>query len=52
MLLQQGPADTTNFMILGFAVIFGAMIVHVWSLYSRANNLKKDLKMLKELEEK
>ena len=51
MFLQQGPAETTDFMILGFAVIFGVMLVHIWSLYSRANRLKKDLEVLEEMEE-
>jgi hypothetical protein len=50
MLFQQAPAETTNFMILGFAVIFVSILLHVWSLYSRANRLKKDLKMLEELD--
>lgn len=50
MFLQQGPAETTDFMILGFAVIFGVMLLHVWSLYSRANRLKKDIELLEEME--
>ncbi|MGD2026475.1 MAG: hypothetical protein PVI99_01550 [Anaerolineales bacterium] len=44
-------AETTNFMILGFAVIFGTIIVHLVSLYARAGRLKRDLAMLQELEE-
>jgi Na+-transporting methylmalonyl-CoA/oxaloacetate decarboxylase gamma subunit len=50
MLFQQGPAETTNFMILGFVFIFLSILIHVWSLYSRANRLKKDLEMLEELD--
>ena len=44
-------AETTNFMILGFAVIFVTMGVHLWSLYSRAGRLKKDLAMLEDMDE-
>jgi len=51
VVLQQGPADTTSYMWLGFGIIFGVIILHVLSLYSRANRLKKDLAFLKELEE-
>ena len=50
MLFQQGPAQTTNFMILGFVFIFVPILIHVWSLYSRTNRLKKDLEMLEELD--
>jgi hypothetical protein len=50
MLFQQGTAETTNFMILGFAFIFIPMLIHIWSMYSRANRLNKDMEMLKELE--
>jgi hypothetical protein len=44
-------AETTNYMILGFAVIFGTIGIHLWSLYSRAGRLKKDLAMLEDLDE-
>jgi hypothetical protein len=50
MLIQQGPAETTNFMIMGFAFIFVPILIHIWSLYSRANRLKKDMEMLEELD--
>ena len=29
------PAETTSYMILGFAVIFGTMGIHLWSLYNK-----------------
>ena len=44
-------AETTNFMILGFAVIFVTMGIHLWSLYSRAGRLKRDLAMLEDMDE-
>ena len=44
-------AETTNYMILGFAVIFITIGIHVWSLFNRSSRLKKDLALLEDLEE-
>jgi len=49
-LLQVGPADTTSYMIAGFAVIFGVMSLYVLSLVVRKRNLEKDLEVLTELD--
>jgi hypothetical protein len=49
-LLQVGPADTTSYMIAGFAVIFGVMSLYVLSLVIRKRNLEKDLEVLAELD--
>jgi len=45
-------AETTNFMILGFGVIFGTIFVYVFSLTSRLNRVRKDLEILRDLDEK
>ena len=50
MMLQEGPAQTTNYMIFGYAVIFGALLIYVISLYLRRRNLERDLELMKELE--
>ncbi|MFC2054799.1 hypothetical protein ACFLV7_10990 [Chloroflexota bacterium] len=50
-LLQVGPADTTSYMIAGFAVIFGVMFLYVLSLVVRKRNLEKDLEVLAELDQ-
>ena len=50
-LLQVGPADTTSYMIAGFAVIFGVMSLYVLSLVVRKRNLEKDLEVLAELDQ-
>ena len=50
-LLQEGPAETTGFMIAGYAVVFGVMLVYLISLYVRRRNLKQDMEVLQELEE-
>ena len=49
-LLQVGPADTTSYMIAGYAVIFGMMSLYVLSLVIRKRNLEKDLEVLAELD--
>lgn len=51
MLLQQGPAETTGYMIFGYVVIFGTMFVYLLSLISRWRNLQKDEELLKDIEQ-
>lgn len=50
-LLQEGPAETTNYMIAGYIVIFGVMLIYLISFYVRRRNLQQDLDLLQELEE-
>ena len=50
ILLQEGPADTTDFMIAGYAVIFGVMLIYLISLLVRQRNLNKDLEVLEEIQ--
>jgi hypothetical protein len=49
--LQEGPANTTNFMIAGYAVIFGIMLIYLISLLIRQRNLQKDLEVLEEIQD-
>jgi hypothetical protein len=44
--------ETTNYMIAGYAVIFGVMLVYLVSLFVRWRNLKQDVQILQELEDK
>jgi hypothetical protein len=48
--LQTGPANTTDFMIAGYAVIFGVILIYLVSLYVRNRNLKQDIEILEEME--
>lgn len=48
--LQNAPAETTSYMIAGFAVIFGVMLAYVVSIAIRTRNLMQDYEMLKSLE--
>ncbi len=47
---MQGPADTLNYMIAGYAVIFTVMIIYFASLVIRWRNLRQDQEMLEHLE--
>ena len=49
-LLQEAPAETTGYMIAGYGVIFGVMLLYVASLYIRKRNLLQDLDVLEEME--
>jgi hypothetical protein len=51
-LLQEAPAETTGYMIAGYVVIFGAMLVYLLSLLVRNRNLSQDLEVLEEMEKK
>jgi hypothetical protein len=51
-ILQQGPAETTAYMLAGYGVIFGVMLIYLFSLVWRKRNLHQDLEVLKDLEKK
>ena len=51
-LLMQAPADTISYMIAGFVVIFGVMLLYLLSLYIRKRNLEQDLVVLSEFVDK
>ena len=50
MFFQEAPAETTGYMIFGYVVIFGTMIIYLFSLFTRWRNYKKDQEALEELE--
>jgi hypothetical protein len=47
---MEGPANTTAYMIAGYAVIFGVMAIYLVSLVVRFRNLRQEEQLLKELE--
>jgi len=51
LLLEQGPAQTTNYFIAGYVVIFGVMFLYVLSLFIRKRNLIQDLELMQSMEE-
>lgn len=50
MFLLDAPAETFNFMLLGFAVILGSIGLFVISLIIRTRNLKRDLELVDQVE--
>ncbi len=50
-ILQEGPAQTTGYMLAGYAVIFGVMLIYVISLFVRQRNLKQDIELLEDVKE-
>ncbi len=51
ILSQEGPAQTTNYMVYGYIVIFGVMALYLVSLYVRQRNLKQDIELLDDQKE-
>jgi len=51
-ILQDAPAETTGYMIAGYVVIFGVMLVYLASLVTRVRGLRQDLEILEELQQK
>jgi hypothetical protein len=51
MLFQEAPAETFNFMVLGFGVILGSIALFMLSLFMRFRNLGRDLEYLERSEE-
>jgi len=52
LFLQDAPANTTAYMIAGYTVIFGLMLLYLVSLIVRRRNLQQDAEMLESLEMK
>jgi len=48
----EGPAQTFNYMLLGYAVILGCIAVLLVSMITRYRSLKRDLRMLQDLEKR
>lgn len=51
-LLQEGPAETTVYMIAGYAIVLVVMAVYIGSLWLRWKNLHRDREMLETLSTK
>ena len=50
MFFLETPPDTSLYMIAGYAIAFGVMLIYVASLAIRSRNLKRDLSMLEEMD--
>lgn len=51
-LLQNGPAETTGYMVAGYIIIFSVMAIYLVSLVIRRRNLDRDLEAMEDLQEK
>ena len=47
-ILQDAPANTLNYMVAGYIVIFGVMLLYWISLSLRRRNLIQDLEILED----
>jgi hypothetical protein len=52
MFFLDTPPDTSQYMIAGYAVAFGVMLLYVVSLAVRSRNLNRDMSMLEEMNKK
>jgi hypothetical protein len=50
MFFLETPPDTSQYMIAGYAIAFGVMIIYVASLYIRFRNLNRDMSMFEEMD--
>ncbi|MDK1029059.1 MAG: hypothetical protein QGM50_04100 [Anaerolineae bacterium] len=50
MIFIETPPDTSGYMIAGYAIAFGVMLIYVLSLIIRYRNLNRDLSMLEEID--
>ncbi len=48
--LQQAPAETTQYMLAGYIVILSIMLLYIISIFIRHRNLKRDIQTLHEIE--
>lgn len=51
MSLQSAPANTNAYLIAGYAVIFGIMLLYLISLSIRRRHLEQDLALLEEVDQ-
>jgi hypothetical protein len=50
MFFLETPPDTSGYMITGYAIAFGVMLIYVLSLIIRFRNLNRDLSMLEDMD--
>ena len=50
MFILEAPPNTSQYMVAGYAIAFGVMLIYVVSLFVRSRNLRRDLSMLEEMD--
>ncbi len=51
MFFLETPPDTSGYMVAGYAIAFGVMLLYVVSLVVRFRGLQQDLSTLEDLDE-
>lgn len=51
-IFPQAAAETSSYMIAGYVVIFGVMLLYLISLVQRRRSLKEDMHVLQEIQDK
>ena len=50
MFFLETPPDTSQYMVAGYAIAFGVMLIYVVSLVIRFRNLNRDMSMLEDMD--
>jgi hypothetical protein len=50
MNLLQAPAETFNYMVMGYAFILGVLSLYIVSIFVRFKRLKQEVELLEEVE--
>jgi len=50
MNLLQAPADTFNYMVMGYAFILGVLALYIVSILVRFRRLRQEIELLDEVE--
>ena len=50
LLQETVTPDTTDYMLLGYGVIFVVMAIYIFSLFNRTKKLKQDMINLEEMD--
>jgi hypothetical protein len=50
MNLLQAPAETLNYMVMGYAFILGVLSLYIVSILVRFKRLKQEVELLEEVE--
>ena len=50
MFFLETPPNTSQYMVAGYAIAFGVMLIYVVSLFIRTRNLNRDLSTLEEMD--
>ncbi len=50
MFFFLAPPDTSSYMVAGYAIAFGVMLIYVASLFIRYRNLDRDMSTFEEMD--